>query len=583
MKIDSDKCVFFCGACKNASPSKGYANLHKGCLSQWQECSFVVDGVSYSSAEQFMMAEKARTFGDVDTLEKILAAKLPRKIKALGREVKGFDGKKWDSVKSDVVVRGNMAKFSQNRELLSFLLGTGDAMLVEASPEDCIWGVGLKESDRDILDPDKWKGENLLGRALMEVRAKLADTKEAEEIKALSNTQFKEGQRAATDIVALRMYYAQREARRPLTSKSVKKVTNQPVKKVGTTHWSLVMGLGTPNSKKWQLFLKGGPYWNYLVGFILSKPYFASHRDLVDDAVNLAISKVARFMGTGSFVYKEEGKGYFRSFLKTVTLRTAFDLLKKELRHEALHEDQARDEQGDMQAINAKVNKSGERKKAGVRQVPDDIWDDLDKDTAAITKELNAYDKSVIEDAGGGSAAQEKRKKTPMKGHLLSLDDISPDDDESESDLPDRVAMYNWKKISSEKELRALQQMQANVLYIALGHVLDDEKVSVKRRLILRLLYVDMLTLEQVRGIEEFAALPRDAFDKRVFDAREELRKKVRALWRLVMPDGEGASEREVCMLWAALSNTATNWKMLKVLQKRAAEMVGRIALGAAQ
>ena len=172
--MDKDKCVFFWGACKNANPNNGYANLHKGCLSQWQKCSFEIDGVSYSSAEQYMMAEKARTFGDDETLEKILSAKLPMKIKALGREVRGFDGKKWDSVKFEIVVRGNMAKFSQNRELLSFLLGTGDAMLVEASPKDCIWGVGLKESDRDILDPDKWKGENLLGKALMEVRSKLS-------------------------------------------------------------------------------------------------------------------------------------------------------------------------------------------------------------------------------------------------------------------------------------------------------------------------------------------------------------------------------------------------------------------------
>lgn len=577
MKIDSDKCVFFWGACKNASPSKGYANLHKGCLSQWQECSFVVDGVSYSSAEQFMMAEKARTFGDVETLARILSAKLPRKIKSLGREVKGFDGKKWDGVKFEVVVRGNMAKFSQNQELLAFLLGTGDAMLVEASPEDCIWGIGLKESDRDILDPDKWKGENLLGKALMEVRSKLAATKEAQGVMSHPNAQFKAGQKAVTDVDALRMYYARREARRTMTSKPIKKVTNKPVKKVGKTHGSLVMGLGTLNSKKWQLFLKDGPYWNYLVGFILSKPYFASRRDLVDDAVSLAISKVARFMGTGSFAYKEEGKGYFRAFLKTVTLRTAFDLLKKELKHETVREEEVRDEQGDMQAINDKVNKRGERKKGGVRQGSDDIWDDLGKDAAATTKKLNAYDESVFGDVESGSVAQEKREKTPMKGHLLSLNDISPDDDESESDLPDLAAMYNWKKIASEKELLALQQMQANVLYIALGHVLGDEKVSVNRRLILKLLYVDMLTVEQVRGLEEFAALPRAAFDKRVFDAREELRKKVRALWRLVMPDGEDASEREVCMLWAALSNTATNWKMLKVLQRRAAEMVDRL------
>ena len=577
--MDKDKCVFFWGACKNANPNNGYANLHKGCLSQWQKCFFEIDGVSYSSAEQYMMAEKARTFGDDETLEKILSAKLPEKIKALGREVKGFDGKKWDSIKFKVVVRGNMAKFSQNRELLSFLLGTGDATLVEASPKDSIWGVGLKEGDRDILDPDKWKGENLLGKALMEVRSNLADTKEAKGIMAHPNAQFKVGQKAVTGIDALRVYYAQREARRTMTSRSIKKgATNKPVVKVGPTSLSVVMGLGTSDSKKWQLFLKDGPYWNYLVGYILSKPYFANHRDLVDDAVNLAISKVARFMGTGSFVYKEEGKGYFRAFLKTVTLRTAFDLLKKELRHETLHEDQVRDEQGDMQAINDKVNKRVERKKRGARQVSDDIWDDVDNDDAvAITKELNAYDKLVLGDVESVSATQEKGKKTPMKGHLISLCDISPDGDDSESVGTDLASMYNWKRIVSEGELFALQRMQVNVLHIALGHVLDDEKVSVKRRLILKLLYVNRLTLEQIREIEEFAALPRDTFDKRVFDARSELRKRVRALWRLVMPDGEEASEREVCMLWAALSNKATNWKMVKVLQKRASEMVDRL------
>ena len=259
--MDKDKCVFFWGACKNANPNNGYANLHKGCLSQWQKCSFEIDGVSYSSAEQYMMAEKARTFGDDETLEKILSAKLPGKIKALGREVKGFDGKKWDSIKFKVVVRGNMAKFSQNRELLSFLLGTGDATLVEASPKDSIWGVGLKEGDRDILDPDKWKGENLLGKALMEVRSNLADTKEAKGIMAHPNAQFKVGQKVVTDIDALRVYYAKREARRTMPSKPIKKgATNKPVVKVGPTSLSVVMGLGTSDSKKWQLFLKDGPY-----------------------------------------------------------------------------------------------------------------------------------------------------------------------------------------------------------------------------------------------------------------------------------------------------------------------------------
>ena len=577
MKNDIAKCVFFWGACKNANPRNGYANLHKGCLSQWQECSFQVDGVSYSSAEQFMMAEKARTFGDDETRVKILSAKLPRKIKALGREVKGFDGKKWDSVKFKVVVSGNMAKFSQNHELLSFLLGTGDATLVEASPKDCIWGVGLKESDRDILDPDNWKGENLLGKALMEVRSKLAATKEAKGIMARPNAQFKEGQKAVTDIDELRLHYARQEAQRGMTPKPIQKAKNPPIVKVGPTRLSVVMGLGTPDSKKWQLFLKDGPYWKYLVGHLSSKTCFASRHELVEDAVNLAIFKVARFLGTGSFVYKEEGKGYFRAFLKTVAIRTAFDLLKRELKHETAPEEVMRDEQENMREVNDSVNKRIGQKKGRARQVSDDIWDDVDKDAAAITKELDAYDKSVIGDAEGGFAKQERGKKAPMRGHLVRLDDISPEGDDSRSAGVDIASMYNWKEIASEDELLALQRMQANVLHIALGHVLDDAKVSVSRRKILRLLYVDKLTPGQIWKREDFASLTRGTFDVRVHNAKGELKKKVCALWRLVMPDGEEASEREVCMLWAALSNKATNWKMVRALQKRAIEMVNRL------
>ena len=191
--------------------------------------------------------------------------------------------------------------------------------------------------------------------------------------------------------------------------------------------------------------------------------------------------------------------------------------------------------------------------------------------------EYLSYDESVFGDVERVFAEQVNGKKTRVKGHLVSLDDISPDGDASESVVADLASMYNWKKIVSESELLVLQRMQVNVLHIALGHVLDNMKVSAMRRLILQLLYVNRLTLEQIRETDDFAVLPRDTFDKRVFDARGELRKKARELWRLVMPDGEEAGEREVCMLWAALSNKATNWKMVKALQKRAAEMIDRL------
>jgi ribA/ribD-fused uncharacterized protein len=145
--------------------------IGKHVMSQWYPCSFVVDGVTYSSAEQFMMAEKARLMGDEDARAKMLATNDPADVKALGRAVKNYDGALWDRERFDVVVRGNVAKFSG--VLREYLVGTGDAVLVEASPKDAIWGIGLAEGDERAKDPRTWKGMNLLGFALMKARAML--------------------------------------------------------------------------------------------------------------------------------------------------------------------------------------------------------------------------------------------------------------------------------------------------------------------------------------------------------------------------------------------------------------------------
>lgn len=142
----------------------------KDFLSQWYLSNFTICGVEYNCMEQYMMAEKARLFGDIDSYYKILKSKSQREIKSLGRKVKGFDEKLWAENKIGIVVRGNLAKFSQNKYLLDKILSTGDSILVEASPYDRIWGVGLSQSDNKILNPNNWRGENLLGFSLMEVR-----------------------------------------------------------------------------------------------------------------------------------------------------------------------------------------------------------------------------------------------------------------------------------------------------------------------------------------------------------------------------------------------------------------------------
>ncbi|WP_449064886.1 NADAR family protein [Planomonospora algeriensis] len=146
-----------------------------GCLSQWWPADFAVDGVVYRTAEHFMMAGKARLFGDEETAARIVAAGHPKQAKDLGRRVRGFDERTWAAARFDLVVRGNLAKFGQHPELGGFLLGTGNRVLVEASPVDRIWGIGLAADDERAGRPGSWRGLNLLGFALMEVRQALRE------------------------------------------------------------------------------------------------------------------------------------------------------------------------------------------------------------------------------------------------------------------------------------------------------------------------------------------------------------------------------------------------------------------------
>lgn len=151
--------------------------ITKSCLSQWYNCKFTVDNIIYHTAEQYMMAQKAILFGDDEVCKKIMAANNPGEYKKLGRQIRNFDQQKWDKHKYDIVVKGNTAKFSQNDNIKYFLLNTGDRILVEASPYDGIWGIAMSKNDPNIENPLMWKGENLLGFALMDTRENLKSLK----------------------------------------------------------------------------------------------------------------------------------------------------------------------------------------------------------------------------------------------------------------------------------------------------------------------------------------------------------------------------------------------------------------------
>lgn len=148
-------------------------NEENGYLSNWYLSPFVVDGISFSSMEQFMMYRKAVCFGDSDNAAQILKTEDVAAIKELGRQVSGYDESLWNGIRQIVVYQGLYEKFAQNKYLKELLLGTGGAVLAECAVKDKIWGIGLSMKDPDRLDRTKWKGQNLLGYALMMVRERL--------------------------------------------------------------------------------------------------------------------------------------------------------------------------------------------------------------------------------------------------------------------------------------------------------------------------------------------------------------------------------------------------------------------------
>jgi ribA/ribD-fused uncharacterized protein len=153
--------------------------IGKECLSQWYASEIVVDGTAFPTAEHYMMYCKAVLFGDHGVAEQVLRAPNPGAAKALGRCVRGFEETVWEQHRVKIVTDGNHAKFRQSPELQRFLLSTRGRILVEASPADRVWGIGLAADHEHASDPLQWRGLNLLGFALMLVRERLIQENEA--------------------------------------------------------------------------------------------------------------------------------------------------------------------------------------------------------------------------------------------------------------------------------------------------------------------------------------------------------------------------------------------------------------------
>lgn len=162
---ESFKFIYFWG-----NEDKYNEKVGKFCFSQWFESEFIVNGITYKTSEHWMMAQKARLFNDEITFKKIIACNKPGEAKDLGRQILNFDENIWNDRKFKIVTEGNIHKFGQNKDIGEYLKQTGNRILVEASPIDNIWGVGLSQDSNEIKNVSEWRGTNLLGFALMEAR-----------------------------------------------------------------------------------------------------------------------------------------------------------------------------------------------------------------------------------------------------------------------------------------------------------------------------------------------------------------------------------------------------------------------------
>lgn len=159
----------------NKLTTENFVFFWNGIFSQWYASRFTIAGITYNCCEQYMMAQKALFFKDMEAYEAIMSTKSPREQKALGRKVKNFNTDKWNEVCREFVYQGNLAKFTQNPLLRQALMATEDKEIVEASPYDTIWGIGMGVEHPDIEDKSKWQGTNWLGEAIMRVRKTLKE------------------------------------------------------------------------------------------------------------------------------------------------------------------------------------------------------------------------------------------------------------------------------------------------------------------------------------------------------------------------------------------------------------------------
>ena len=346
----------------------------------------------------------------------------------------------------------------------------------------------------------------------------------------------------------------------------------------GSTRCSTITGLmASPSDKKWELFLQNGPYWNYMARYIQNRRIFPGRPDLVSEAVMNTCEKIGRIMVEKKYEYPEAGRGYFRKFLKVVAFRTALDLLKDIRRQEQIVVSETKaDKVSEVDKIHDDITKSIARRKEWLKKTGEPKG--LDSEIpAASDRDLDIYDKSEGFARTVGQAEKKPGKKTILVERLndnpLFDDSASPDD----SPAAREAAKIVWDEKVAKEDVGWINRLRIHVLYIALGYVLTDERVSPDRREMLRLRYGLGKTPGEIYRMPRFSAKKRNAFDVQMNHATEELRKEARSWWKLVAPDKNDFADETVMRFWRELGRRDDRGALANDLQDKANDIAGKI------
>lgn len=366
------------------------------------------------------------------------------------------------------------------------------------------------------------------------------------------------------------------DARKPMCRK---RFPEHPASSLpGATRYSTVVGLmKSPGDRKWNLFLREGPYWNYLVSYIQRRNIFHGRRDRVEEAVMNACEKIGKFMVSKRYKYPEEGKGYFRGFIKTVALRTALDLYHEISRQEQiLVKESDADAEPEFDKIKDDMDKATARcrarneKSGPVGGIEDEIKDGI---VPSSEHDLDVYDVS----AGLKRKIAPVEKMRAERMHCISRLDDNPFSDDEMPGTYNPADLFDFMTKVSKEDLGWIQKLQLNVLYIALGYVLTNVEVSPDRREMLRLRYGLDKKPKDIYALPRFASRSREAFDAQMSRATDELRKEAASWWKLVAPNKNDFADETVLKFWRDLSRPAARAKIAIALQDKAIKIAGRI------